>query len=130
LGKGRASDTLRAAPPIYLRQESKYQRNKHRSEWKREIERAEGHMHRAAFLAAEKIAGMSYLVSTGDEGKPDWKMYWALRLAVRYQPNHTQARCKVAAFKAFDADAELQGDPMEIARRWSQAAGYSDLEPD
>jgi hypothetical protein len=27
----------------------------------------------------------------------------------------------------FEADAELQGDPLDIARRWSAAAGYNDL---
>jgi hypothetical protein len=125
----KAVQEIRFAPPrpsIYG-PESKYQRNKRRNEWKRDIERAEGHMHRAAFLAAEKIAGMSYLITKDDEGKPDWNMYWALRLAVQHQPKHTQARCKIAAFEAFNADAELKGDPMEIARRWSQAAGYSDI---
>jgi len=64
---------------------------------------------------------------TDDEGKPDWNMYWALRLAVQHQPNHTQARCKAAAFETFDADTELKGEPMEIARRWLQAAGYGDI---
>jgi hypothetical protein len=72
-------------------------------------------------------SGMSYLVTNDDEGKPDWNMYWALRIAVRHQPDHTQARCKVAAFEAFETDAELQGDTLEIARRWSAAAGYNDL---
>jgi hypothetical protein len=84
-------------------------------------------MHRAAFLAAETIAGMSYLLTKEDEGKPDWNMYWALCVAVRHQPNHTQARCKAAAFETFDADTELKGDPVEIARRWLLAAGFSDI---
>jgi hypothetical protein len=34
-----------------------------RNEWKGEINRAEGHMHRAAYLAAERISGMSYLLT-------------------------------------------------------------------
>jgi hypothetical protein len=127
LGEGRASHPPHATTPLDLRAESKYQRNKHRNEWKREIERAEGHMNRAAFLAAEKIAEMSYLISTDDEGKPEWNMYWALRLAVRHQLNQAHMRCKAAAFKAFDADVELSDEPVEIARRWSQAAGYSDI---
>lgn len=117
----KAAQAIRFTPPrpsIYG-PESKYQRNKHRNEWKREIERAEGHMHRAAFLAAEKIAEMSYLISPDNEGKPDWNMYWALLVAVRHLMNQTHMRCKAAAFKAFDADAELSGDPVEIARRWS-----------
>ena len=54
-------------------------------------------------------------------------MYWALSLAVGHQPNHTQARCKAAAFETFDADTELKGDPVEIARRWLLAAGFSDI---
>jgi hypothetical protein len=81
--------------------ESKYQRNKRRNEWKGEINRAEGHMHWAAYLAAETMSGMSYLLTDDDKGKPDWNMYWALRIAVQHQPNHAQARCKVAAFEAF-----------------------------
>ena len=86
---------LRPPGPSPYGPESKYQRNKRRDEWKREIQRAEGHMHRAAFLAAEKIAGMSYLLTNDDEGKPDWNMYWALRVAMRHQPSHTQGRYKV-----------------------------------
>jgi hypothetical protein len=125
----KATQEIRFAPPrasVYG-PESKYQRNKRNNEWKRDIERAEGHMHRAAYLAADKITSMSYLLTDDDEGKPDWNMYLALRFAIRHQPNHTQARCKVAAFRAFDADTELKGDPVEIARRWSLAAGYSDI---
>ena len=125
----KVTQNIRLTPPrpsVYG-PESKYQRNKRRNEWKGEINRAEGHMHRAAYLAAERISAMSYLLTNDDEGKPDWNMYWALRLAVRHQPNHAQARCKVAAFEAFEADAELQGDPLDIARRWSAAVGYNDL---
>jgi hypothetical protein len=107
--------------------ESRYQRDKRRHERKRDIEGAERHMHRAGFLAAEQITGMSYLLTKDDEGKPDWNMYWALRLAVKHQPNHTQARFNVVtSFKAFDAAAELKDDPMEIAQRWLSAAGDSD----
>ncbi len=123
-----AARKIRLSPPgaSFYGQESKYQRNKRRHEWKREIERAEGHMYRAAYLAAEKICAMSYLLTPNDEGTPDWNLYWALRLAVQHQPNHTQARCKVAAFEAFDADNEIIGEPLQIARRWLQQSGYSD----
>jgi hypothetical protein len=55
--------------------ESKYQRNKRRNEWEGENNRAEGQMHRAAYLVAERISGMSYLLTKNDEGKPDWHMY-------------------------------------------------------
>jgi hypothetical protein len=125
----RAAQQIRLSPPgapIYG-SESKYQRNKRRDEWKREIQSAEGHMHRAGFLAAEMIASMSYLLTNADEGTPDWNLYWALRLAVRHQPHHERARCKAAAFDAFIADEELKGEPPEIATRWLHQAGYTDL---
>lgn len=111
--------------PIYGT-ESTYQRNKRRHEWKREIERAEGHMHRAGFLAAEKMAAMSYLLTPDDEGTPNWNLYGALRLAVRHHPHHETGRFKAAAFQSFDADSELQGEIKEIAVRWLRQAGYND----
>ncbi len=112
-------------PSIYP--ESKYQSKKRRDEWKREIAGAERHMHRAAFLASEEIAGMSYLLTKDDDNSADRRMYLALRIGVRHLLDHAHARFKVAAFNSFDADTELAGDPEDIARRWSQAAGYRDI---
>ncbi len=116
----------RPGPSIYGK-ESKYQRDKRRHEWKRKIECAEGHMYRAAYLAAERIATMSYLLNDDSKNTPDWNLYWALRLAVRHQPNHTRARCKAAAFETFKANAELEGDPLEMASRWLRQAGYTEI---
>lgn len=116
---------IRLAPPprpIYP-SDSKYQRKKRQHSWRREIERAEGHMHRAAFLAAESIARLSYLVTPEDEGKPDWILYFALRIAVAYQPDHTRGRYKAVAFHSFDAGGEIEGDPAAIAARWLRNAG-------
>jgi hypothetical protein len=111
--------------PLYP--ESKYMRNKRRHEHRRNIERSEGHMYRAAYLAAEKMAEMSFLISKDDEGKPDWNLWWSLRLALAYQPSHERARCNAAAFEEFTADQELRnGDPLMIANRWLERAGYTD----
>ena len=115
-------------PPSDYGKETTYARKKRLDGWKHEIERAKGHMHRAAFLTAESIASMSYLLTEELKGTADWNLYWALRLAVRHQPNHERARCKVAAFVSFDSGNELRGEPPEIARRWLRQAGYQESE--
>jgi hypothetical protein len=116
---------LSPPPPSIYGKESNYQRNKRKHHWEREIERAEGHMHRAAYLGADKIAQLSYLITAADEGRPDWVLYLALFLAVAYQPNHTLGRYKAAAFSAFDADLELADNPEAIAMRWLGSAGLA-----
>ncbi len=111
-------------PPSYsFPPETKSQRKRRLDTWKHDIQRLETHMHRAAYLAAEQIATLSYLISNDDEGKPDWKLYVALRLAVAHQPDHTRGRYAAVAFTAFDADAELTADPAAAAIRWLDNAG-------
>jgi hypothetical protein len=107
--------------------ESKHYRSKRRQERKSDIERALGRVNRASYLADERIARMSHLLTNKDEGTPICNLYRALDIATRRRPLHTRARWDVVrAFKSFDADTELKGDPVEIARRWSRAAGYGD----
>jgi hypothetical protein len=99
-------------------EETKHQKRKRGQERKQDIERAEGHMYRAQHLADEKIAQMSHMLTKGDQGTPDWKLYFALRHAVAPRPNYVGARFDVAAFKSFDADAELTSDVEDIIDRW------------
>ena len=64
---------------------------------------------------------MSYLIGEGDKGKPDWILWWSLRLASAYPADAT-------AFEEFDVNRELQSDdPLKIANRWLVKAGYSEL---
>jgi hypothetical protein len=115
----------RFPPPDRVEQESKYSRKKRHDEWKREIHRIERHMYDAALLAADKMADMSFLISNGDpDDRQDWKLYSALRLAVAPFPKHERGRFRAAAFRAFDADCELQGKLDEIASTWLAHAGY------
>jgi hypothetical protein len=116
---------IRFAPPRAspYEPESRYLRRKIADDWNLQILHTEKHMKRAAFLTVEKIKEMSHLLSDADKGSPDWNICRALHLSLRHQP----IRCKIAAFKSFDADSELRGEPLEIARRWSSAAGYDDL---
>jgi hypothetical protein len=114
-----------ARPPRPLYEESAYKRRKRQQEWKRQIDQCEGHMYRAAYLAAEKMAEMSYLV-TNDRANPAWTLWLALWLALAYQPNHERARCNAAAFGEFRVEAELHGSAEEIAAGWLKKAGYSD----
>jgi hypothetical protein len=94
-------------------------------EWKREIHQSERHMYDAALLAADKMADMSLLVSDVDsDERQDCKLYSALTLAVAPFPKHERDRFSAVAFRAFDADCELQGRPEEIASRWLGHAGY------
>jgi hypothetical protein len=108
--------------PLY--QESAYKRRKHRHEWQGAIDSCEGHMYRAAYLASDQMAAMSFLISESDAGKPDWVLWVALRLALRDQPNHERARCNAAAFAAFDAEVVLNETPDRLAIRWLDEGGY------
>jgi hypothetical protein len=115
----------RFSPPEQVEQGSKYSRKKRQDEWKREIHQSERHMFDAALLAADKMAEMSLLISNVDsDERQDWKLYSALTLAVAPFPKHERGRFSAAAFRAFDADCELQGKPEEIASRWLGHAGY------
>jgi hypothetical protein len=81
-------------------------------------------MHRAAHLADEKVAEMSYLVASTDEGAPDWNLYFASALAICRSLGHERARYKSVAFDSFEATTELSGtDPSVTAGRWLIRAG-------
>ena len=41
--------------------------------------------------------------------------------------SHASALQSLQHSAAFDANAELRGDPVEIAQRWLETAGYRDL---
>jgi hypothetical protein len=104
--------------------ESAHMRRKHRQEWQGAIDRCEDHMYRAAYLAAEQMSAMSFLISDSDTGKPDWVFWMALRLALADQPRHERARCNAGAFDSFDAELELQEAPDRMALRWLERGGY------
>ena len=115
----------RFSAPEQVEQGSKYSRKKRQDEWKKEIHQSERHMHDSALLAANKMVNMSALISNVDsDEKQDWKLYSALTLAVAPFAKHERGRFSVAAFRAFDADCELQGRTEEIALRWLGHAGY------
>jgi hypothetical protein len=115
----------RFPPRDQVEGESKYSRKKRHDEWKREIYQSERHMDDAALLAADKMADMSLLITNGGpRGRQDWKLYSALRLAVAPFPRHERGRFSAAAFRAFDANCELQDKLDEIASRWLGLAGY------
>jgi hypothetical protein len=122
--KAVASETRLTPPRSYFGMpEGKSEQKKRRDEWKRTIDVKDGYMHRAAFLASEQIALMSYLLTSDDKDTADAKLYLALRLAVAHQLPHDQARYRAAAFVAFSADQELQVDPPDIALSWLRQAG-------
>lgn len=112
---------IRLSPPgpSPFGNETKYQRKKRHDEWKRKIERAEKPMNRAAFLANQKLAEMSYLISNQDEGKPDYKLHFALRMIV---PSQEIGKWETVAFTSFDGETEMDGEPSEIAARWLQSS--------
>lgn len=115
--------------PMYT-PESRYMRKKRLGEWRRPLRQSETHMHRAAFLAEEKIAEMSYLIGPEDKGKPDHSLWFACALSVGRLLGHERARYKSIAFRAFDADTDLAGaDPSVTAKRWLVNAGYADDDP-
>lgn len=120
----RAARLNRPVAPMYT-PESRHMRNKRLREWRRPIEQCEDHMYRAAVLADEKIAEMSYLVSRADEGKPDWNLYFACALSVARSLGRDRARYNSVAFMTFDARSDLAGaDPSVIAKRWLINSGH------
>lgn len=124
-------EARRERPSRPLHGESAYMRRKHQAEWKRRAEVPEGHINRAGFLAASKIAEMSYLIGPSDKGSADGTMWIALRLTAAYRPlRENEGRYNALAFKSFNANDELQGEPPQIAVRWLKVAGYlsSDLD--
>jgi hypothetical protein len=88
-----------------------------RAQWKLEIERAEGHMHRAAALAADKMSGMRKFAK---DGTPERKLFDALNLATNLLGYHADAKCWAAAFDAFDGAEELADNARGMADRWLQ----------
>jgi len=109
--------------PKSMNRESEYTRRKRRNEWKAQGDRLVGHMNCAGHRIQEKMAQLSTLFEASDQGKPDWTMWFALRLAVRDQPFHERSRSGAAAFEEFDADEQLHGEPAKIAQRWLSKAG-------
>ncbi|MET4297155.1 hypothetical protein ABIB06_007930 [Bradyrhizobium sp. LB8.2] len=122
-----AANATRLAPPrSYVGMpESIGDQKRRKNEWKRSIEVQDGHMHRAAFLASEQIALMSYLLTDADKDTPNWKLYFALRGAVAHQLPHDQARYRAAAFTSFRAEQELEGEATDIALRWLRQSGLA-----
>ena len=120
----KVAQQIRMAPPgpSPFGNETKYQRKKQHDEWKREIERVVKHMNRAAFLADRKIVEMSYMISNEDKGKPDYKLYIALRTVVLPSQGYVSAKWESFAFTSFNGENELDREPSEIAARWSQAS--------
>ena len=110
-----------------LDRESAYQRRKNREEWKYQIEQDEGHMYRAAYLAAEKIWAIAGMME-GRQDTPDWHFSLALVNSVGLRAgtdtDYERANFDVLAFDEFDADAEVSSDPGAMASRWRDAAGY------
>jgi hypothetical protein len=121
--------SLTRAPAPYYKPETRHAKQKRIDEWKRPIREAEGHMHRAAHLADEKVAEISYLVNPPDEGTPDWKIYWAAALSIGRSLGHQRARYKCLAIDSFDAAQLAESNPRDIAQRWLTAAGYTEAQP-
>jgi hypothetical protein len=109
--------------------ESRHYRKKRLDEWTRPINESENHMHRAAHLADEKIAEMSYLVSPVGRGSSDCNLYFAASLSIGRSLGHERARYKSVAFGLFDAAQLAEPDPSIIASKWLIEAGYADRQP-
>ncbi|SDS18984.1 hypothetical protein [Bradyrhizobium canariense] len=116
-------------PQPYYMPESRHYRKKRLDEWKRPITQSENHMHRAAHLADEKVAEISYLISPADEGTPDWNLYFAAALSIGRTLGHERARYKSVAFDAFDAAELSEPDPSVIASQWLIRAGLPHRQP-
>jgi hypothetical protein len=108
--------------------EDRVEFRKRQNAWQSEIRDLEGHRNRAAFLASDEVAHISYAgtnASAKDDasaaaakGTPDWKLWISAKIAVSGRPTSL-------AFEAFDADRELAGEPNETAKRWLKQVGYA-----
>jgi hypothetical protein len=123
----RRSLRLTRPPQPFYTPETRYARKKRQDEWKRPIMDCETHMHRAAYLADEKIAGMSYLITPADEGKPDWKLWFAAALSIGRSLGHDHARYKSIAFDTFTPEAPRR-NRLVFRYRLEGAAYASDIE--
>jgi hypothetical protein len=124
----RALSLTRPPAPLYT-PESRHYRKKRLDEWKRPSQAAENHMHRAAHLADDKVAEMSWLVSPHDQGKPDWRLYFASALSIGRSLGHLRARYKSVAFDQFASNALSDADPSRTASQWLERAGLTDQRP-
>ena len=115
----------KASPPRHFEfpPENEREYKNRRNQWNTDIRQNETYMHRAGHLAADTLARMSYLIKPNDEGKPDWKLYFALRALRGAVVGPPQPRWGAAAFEAFDANRELEGKFDEIAERWLRQVG-------
>jgi hypothetical protein len=122
--------TLRAATrprqPDY-KPATSYAIRKLRNEWEKPIKDYEARMHRASYLANEKLAEMSHLA--GDEGTPDWKLCTAAVLSIGPSLGRARSRYKSVALAFFDAAELANTEPDVIASLWLNNAGYTNQEP-
>jgi len=107
----------------------RHYRKKRLDAWKRPINEAENHMHRAAHLADDKVAEMSYLIGPSDEDTPDWNLYFAAALSIGRSLGHLRARYKSVAFDQFYTAELSEPDPIRTATRWLERAGLPDQQP-
>jgi hypothetical protein len=109
----------RLSPPRHYEfpPEDKRQFEQRKDQWEADIRRSEQHRNRARFLADQTVVECSHLGSKAAEGTADWKLGFALRLAVRAHP-------EAAAFESFDADQEIKDGADQIGLRWLREAGY------
>ena len=101
--------------------ESRHEFQQREDQWRADIREKEKHMHRAGFLADEKLARMSYLIGPDDKDTPDYKLCLALRCAI---PVGSDSRWRAAAFDAFNAGVELEANVAQIAQQWLRNAKY------
>jgi hypothetical protein len=120
-------DALRLTrSPRPLHRESPHMRQKRLDEWKRPITDYENRMHRAAYLAVEKVVGMSQTLA--DQGTPDRNLYAAVAGSIDASHGQGRARYKSLALDAFDAKELSVYEPSVIAARWLSRAGYSEAD--
>jgi hypothetical protein len=120
---------LTRPPQPYYTPETRHARKKREDEWKRPIRECETHMHRAAHLADDKVAEMSYLITPADKGTHSWNLHFAAALSIGRSLGHERARYKSVAFDVFDAAELSEPDPSTIASRWLARAGCADQQP-
>lgn len=93
--------------PVYrpTHSESAYMNRKRRREKELRIEMLKGHMHRAAYLASEEVAKMSYLPSVAENDGSDHKLYQLLRGAITQ--HYETGNFHEIAFNSFDPSEHL-----------------------